>query len=129
MPDKFIGFMNQPPPRKKRPLKDVLKIPIAIALVLAVAGGVVYRYINYREEGRVHEFLQLIGERQYGAAYAFWDGSSTYLMKDFLDDWGPSGYYTKGMKTARIVTSHRAGSVVNVRVSIDTYAKPIELRV
>jgi hypothetical protein len=91
MAGRTIGLLNQPPPKKKRPLKDRLKLPVAISLAFVVAGALVYKYINYREEGAVREFLAQIQAGSYDAACASWDGGKTYRMTEFLEDWGSGG--------------------------------------
>src|SRR5205085_1853802 len=112
MADKLIGSLlhdDHPIPKKSRALKERLKVPVGIALVLIFISGVVYKFANYKEEGRVKQFMQAIESGQYEAAYQQWDGDSRYTMKDFLQDWGKEGYYTKGMHQASVVDSNSKG--------------------
>src|SRR5687767_10631970 len=123
MADKIIGSLlydDHPIPKKSRAWKDRLKVPVSIALVLIVIGYLAYRFANFREEGRVRQFVEEIENGRYEAAYETWDATSHYTMKDFLEDWGKEGYYTKGMREARVVDSNGTGKWVIVYVEIDT---------
>jgi hypothetical protein len=132
MADKIIGSLiydNHPIPKKSRAFKERIKVPAAIALVLIFISGVLYKFANYREEGRVQQFMQTVENGQYDAAYQQWDADAKYTMKDFLQDWGKEGYYTKGMQQVRIVDSNSKGSAVVVYVGIDSLKSPVALRV
>src|SRR5204862_7328314 len=96
---KLIGSLiydDHPIPKKSRALKERLKVPVGIALVLIFVSGLVYKFANFREEGRVRQFVEAIESGQYDIAYQGWDTDGRYTMKDFLQDWGKEGYYTKG---------------------------------
>src|SRR5207249_3040712 len=101
-------------PRKRRPLRQRLKVPLAVGTILLVIGGAAYRFANYREERRVRTFLEDIRSGRFDAAYAGWDTDGRYSMKDFLADWGKGGYYAKGANDAQIVDSNTSGSSVVV---------------
>ena len=77
----------------------------------------------------VRLFIGAIRNGQYGAAYQNWDADARYTMKDFLQDWGKDGYYTKGMRDARVADSNGKWSSVVVYVTIDSLKYPVALRV
>lgn len=132
MADKIIGSLiydDHPIPKKSRALKERLKVPFIIALVLVFVGGIAYKFANYREEGRVRDFMKTIQAGQYDAAYQQWDAEGRYKLDDFMQDWGKDGYYTKGMHESYIVTSNSQGSGVIVYVGIDTLRSPVALLV
>jgi hypothetical protein len=132
MADKIIGSLiydDHPIPKKSRAFKERIKVPAAIALALIFISGAIYKFANYREESRVQQFMQTIESGQYDAAYKQWDADGKYTMKDFLQDWGKEGYYTKGMQQVRIVDSNSKGSAVVVYVGIDSLKSPVALRV
>ena len=132
MADKIIRSLlydDHPIPKKSRALKERLKVPVGIALVLIFVSGVVYKYANYREEGRVRQFMTIIESGQYDAAYQQWDAEGKYTMKDFLQDLGKEGYYTKGMHNARVVDSNSKDIAVVVYVGIDSLKSPVALLV
>jgi hypothetical protein len=132
MADKLIGSLlydDHPIPKKSRALKERLKVPVAIALVLIFVSGIAYKFANYREERRVRQFMGAIESERYDFAYQQWDADVHYPMKDFLQDWGKDGYYTKGMHQARVIDSNGKGGAVVVYVTIDSLKSPVALRV
>jgi len=104
-------------------------VPVTIGLVLIFIGGLVYKFANFREEGRVRLLIEAIRNAQYDVAYQNWDADARYTMNDFLQDWGKDGYYTKGMHDARVTDSNGKGSSVVVYVTIDSLKYPVALRV
>lgn len=132
MADKIIGSLlydDHPIPKKSRALKERLKVPLGIALVLIFVGGLAYKFANYREERRVRDFMATIERGEYEAAYQQWDADGRYTMDDFLQDWGKEGYYTKGMHETHLVDSNGRGSGVIVYVGIDSLRSPVALLV
>src|SRR5215468_9119753 len=132
MADKIIGSLiydDHPVPKKSRALKDRLKVPVAIALVLIFVSGVLYKFANFREERRVRQFIEAVQDGQFDDAYQRWDASGRYAMKDFLQDWGKDGYFTKGMHRAGVVDSNSRGGTVIVYVGIDSLKSPVALLV
>jgi hypothetical protein len=132
MADKIIGSLlydNHPIPKKSRALKERLKVPVGIGLVLLFLSGLAYKFVNYREERRVTAFMQIIKSGQYELAYQQWDADGRYSMDDFLQDWGKDGYYTKGMHEAGVVDSNGQGGGVVVYVAIDSLRSPVALLV
>jgi hypothetical protein len=122
MADKLIGSLiygDHPEPKKARSLIESLKVPVSIGTFLLVGGGLLYNFINYREESRVTVFLESVATSEFEAAYSMWDGDERYLMKDFLLDWGEEGFYTKGPMNFDICDSNSAGATVVVYVRID----------
>src|SRR5262245_36851920 len=132
MAEKIIGSLiygDHPTPKKSRALKERLKVPAGIALVLIFLSGVLYKFANYKEERRVRQFMEVIQSGQYDSAYRQWDADGRYTMNDFLQDWGKDGYYTKGMHNARVVDSNGKGGGVVVYVGIDSLRSPVALLV
>ena len=132
MADRLIGSLlydDHPIPKKSRALKDRLKVPVGIALVLIFVSGIAYKFANYREERRIRQFVGAIEKEQFDAAYGEWDADGRYTMNDFLQDWGKEGYYTKGMHEARVIDSNGRGGAVVVYLAIDSLKSPVALRV
>ncbi len=132
MADKLIGSLlydEHPIPKRSRALKERLKVPVAIALVLIFISGMAYKFANFREERSVRRFIAAIENGQYDVAYQNWDADGRYTVKDFLQDWGKDGYYTKGMHDARVVDSNGKGGSVVVYLGIDSLKSPVALRV
>jgi hypothetical protein len=120
---------DHPIPKRSRALKERLKVPLTIAVVLIFISGVAYKFANFREERRVRQFIAQIQSGDYEAAYKDWDANAQYTIQDFLDDWGKEGYYTKGMHEAQVIDSNGQGSWVVVYLEIDTLKYPVALQV
>jgi hypothetical protein len=132
MAEKIIGSLiygEHVAPKRQRPWKDRVKAPVAILAVIIFVGGLVYKFINYREERHVMNFVAMLQQGQYDAAYATWDADEHYTMKDFLVDWGEDGYYMEGMKEYSIIDSNTSGTAVVVYVQFDTFNVPVAIRV
>jgi hypothetical protein len=132
MADKLIGSLiygEHEIPKRSRTWKEALKVPVSIALVLIFIAGIAYKFANFREERRVRQFVEAITDGDYQGAYGRWDGDAKYNMKDFLQDWGKDGYYTKGMHEARVTDSNGKGGSVIVYVTIDSLKYPVALLV
>ena len=122
MAEKLIGSLlydDHPKPRKARALRDLLKVPVALLLALLVIGGGFYRFINYREESRVSDFLEAIAANQFEESYAMWDGHERYDLGDFLVDWGDEGFYTTDLETIDVIDSNNRGTSVTVYATIN----------
>jgi hypothetical protein len=132
MAEKIIGSLiygQHEIPKKSRTLKEALKVPVSIGLVLIFLGGLAYKFANFQEERRVRQFIEAVRSENYEAAYQRWDADSRYNMKDFLQDWGKDGYYTKGMREVAVTDSNGKGGSVVVYVSIDSLRYPVALLV
>src|SRR5579871_3322830 len=115
MAEKIIESLiygDHPIPKKSRALKERLKVPVTIALVLIFISGLLYKFANFREEGAVRQFMAQVESGNLDGAYQLWDKSGRYSMNDFLQDWGKDGYYTKGMHDAKVVDSNSKGTSV-----------------
>jgi hypothetical protein len=64
-----------------------------IAFVALVAGGCWYLLRYHTEKNSVRQFLNAVAAGNMEEAYRIWKPVPTYSFKDFLDDWGPEGYY------------------------------------
>jgi hypothetical protein len=132
MADKIINSLiygQHAAPRKERPLRDRLKVPLLIGLVLLVVAGGAYKFANYREERLVKNFLEAVTGGRYEEAFMSWESDDHYTMKDFLSDWGPEGYYMKGGHSFSIADSNSSGSAVVVYVKMDNFKAPVAIRV
>ena len=132
MADKLIGNLitgDHVVPKPTMPFKQKITIVTAIAVVVSFGSFMVWKFVNYREESRVTRFFDEVTQGQYDQAYAGWDSDERYKMKDFLDDFGKDGYYTKNMHEARIVNSKGKGGAVVVCVKMDNFQKRLSLRV
>src|SRR5947208_1199614 len=128
MAEKIIESLiygDHPIPKRSRAFKERFKVPFAIGLILIFLSGLIYKFANFREERAVRQFIGQIEGAQYDNAYQLWDNTGRYSMKDFLQDWGKEGYYTKGMHEVRVVDSNGRGGSVIVYVGIDSLKYPV----
>jgi hypothetical protein len=118
-------------PKKYRPWSERWKIPTFVAVAFIVASILAYKFVNYRQERTVSQFLAEVSSGQIDAAFSQWDieAGGSYSKQDFVSDWGKDGYYTKGMTSAKVIDSNRLGTAVTVYVEIDTQKVPIALLV
>lgn len=94
-------------------------ISIIVFLVL-LAGTSWYLLRYYKEKDTVRRFLDEVAAGNMQQAYQAWKPETSYSFKDFLDDWGPSGYYgpVRSFKVERTVRRHNSNYVdVIVEVS------------
>jgi hypothetical protein len=130
--EKLIGSLiygEHPVPKQGRAWKEWLKVPATIGLILIVIGAVGYKFANYREEGRVGRFMEAVENGHYETAFQNWDTDERYTMKDFLQDWGKDGYFTKDLHQARVFDSNGRGGAVVVYVAMDNFKAPVALLV
>src|SRR5258708_18804320 len=77
---------------KREKLVKIVVGTVLALLIIAGAGWFFFR--NYKEEGRVREFLALLNDKDYKSAYVFWGCTEAkpcrdYTFESFLRDWGP----------------------------------------
>jgi len=119
-------------PKRTRPWNERWKIPTAVGLVFLAIIVLVYKFGNYRQERAVTEFLNEVLSGHPETAYTKWDlEGGSYSMKRFLEDWGPEGFFTKGVTSAKVVDSNSKGQFVIVYVAglRNTEGFPLPLRV
>jgi len=68
----------------------VIMVLVFIALV---AGASWYLLRYYHEKDTVRHFLNEVSAGNMQQAYKIWKPTGSYSFKDFLQDWGPNGYY------------------------------------
>jgi hypothetical protein len=133
MPEPMVGSLihgDHKIPKKSRPWNERLKLPVAVGLVFIVILSVGYHFYNYQQERAVTQFLDEVFSGRLDQAFSRWDlEGGSYRMEDFLKDWGRDGYYTRGVKSARVVDSDSRGPVVVVYIEIETFQEPLALRV
>jgi hypothetical protein len=88
-----------------------------------------YQYLMrfHTEKRTVNQFMSAIVAGNMEQAYRMSNPSSSYSMKDFLDDWGPDGYYgpVKSFHIENAEEEKRGtekASGVNVTVEVSPYA-------
>lgn len=73
----------------------IRRVVLASLLLLAVGLTLFLLLRNYREVRQAKRFFELLGKKDYAAAYALWGCTVEspcrhYTMEKFMEDWGPS---------------------------------------
>lgn len=102
---------EHPPSKLKRRL-----IMVAVFLVLGSAG--LWWLLRYHtEKVTVHHFLSAVVAGDMQRAYQIWKPAPSYSFQDFLDDWGPNGYYGP-VKSFNVKDTERPKSAPGVIVIV-----------
>ncbi len=75
------------------PSKVLRYIITGVVFVGLIAGFIAYQLRFHTEEGTLRHFMDAVVAGKMDEAYRIWKPSETYSFKDFLEDWGPEGYY------------------------------------
>ncbi len=96
----------------------------AAALVLLIGGFLWYHFRFYPEKQAAARFFDALAAGDTARAYQLWKPNPNYAMKDFLDDWGPSGYWgpVKSYQIETAVSPKHGGSGVIVVVEVSPLA-------
>jgi hypothetical protein len=83
----FDSSEEHPPDKMRR------YIITGAAFIALIAGGCWYLLRFHAEKQTIRHFLDTVIAGNMDEAYRIWKPSETYSLKDFLEDWGPNGYY------------------------------------
>jgi hypothetical protein len=105
------GYLEEYGAGDERREKRFRRLVIAGVLLLIAAVVLWYYFRNFREDSRVSEFLQLLRQQNYKAAYAAWGCTESrpcpdYNFDRFLEDWGPKSGHGS-MDAARVDKTFR----------------------
>jgi hypothetical protein len=116
-----VGLLDRDSEDPQAKLRRYIVLGLLSVAILVAA----YLYFTRfsAEKDTVETFLNAVVRNDMETAYRLWQPPSTYRYSDFLEDWGPGGYYGP-VKTYEIVTAQRrpgaSGVVVVVEVSPHT---------
>ncbi len=105
--------------RRSKLRRYIISIVVFIALVVGTSW---YLLRFYKEKDTIRYFLNTVAAGNMQQAYQIWKPSESYSFKDFMDDWGPDGYYgpVKSFRVER--AAHRKnGSGVDIIVDVSPY--------
>lgn len=105
-------------PEKSRAMAFAISAIVLVAFVLLFF---VFRY--YPEKKAAEHFFDALVAGDTNKAYELWKPTSSYQMKDFLADWGPTGYYgpIKSYEIGRARTLTGASGVA-ITVSVSPFS-------
>ena len=95
-----------------------------VALVLLIGFGLWYTFRFYPEKQAAERFFDALAAGDTARAYQLWKPNPDYTMKDFLDDWGPGGYWgpVKSYHIETAVSPKHGGSGVIIVVEVSPFA-------
>jgi hypothetical protein len=110
----FESPLEHPPSKLRRYTIRIVAVVVTIAVFVVVFPAYLwYPFVYYPETKTVGRLMNAIVSGNLQQAYQIWQPSPSYSFKDFLDDWGPGGYYGP-------VKSYRIGRPEHVKNSSAT---------
>jgi hypothetical protein len=80
--------------------------------------GLWWMFRFHSERKTAEQFLQAVIAEDMQRAYQIWKPSASYTMKDFVEDWGPEGYYGP-VKSYQIETAQKSGNASGVTIVVE----------
>lgn len=98
------------------------RIIIGFCVVILGAGVLWWLLRFHTERVTIRAFMNAVVTGNMQQAYKIWKPEQSYSFKDFLDDWGPNGFYGP-VRSFRVKDSERPkeGSAIAVKVEISPY--------
>lgn len=114
----FDSTEEHPPAKLRRYIITAIAFAVAVFLFLWYPMGLRF----HKERSTVRHFMDALVAGKMDEAYRIWKPSPTYAMKDFLEDWGPNGYYGP-IKSYKIESTEgvKNGSSVAIVVAVSPY--------
>jgi len=81
------------PQQEQRASKIRRYVIMVVVFIALIAGATWYLLRYYQEKDTVRHFLNEVAAGNMQEAYKVWKPSPSYSFNDFLQDWGPNGYY------------------------------------
>jgi hypothetical protein len=108
-------FEVPPEPRYRKYVKYGTLI---LVVVLVLSGTLWYLFRFHSEKTTADVFMEQVVAGQFQNAYQMWHAGASYAYSDFLQDWGPKGYYGP-VRSYKIVTAHEPKDASGVIVVVD----------
>ncbi|HVB35134.1 MAG TPA: hypothetical protein VNJ52_12285 [Patescibacteria group bacterium] len=87
-----LPSLLKPEPARRR--SKTFKFAIGLIVTAIVLASLYWFFLRFHsEDATVNQFLSEVAAGNLQGAYKMWETESNYGYKDFLQDWGPSGYY------------------------------------
>ncbi|HJY85420.1 MAG TPA: hypothetical protein VKE24_01160 [Candidatus Acidoferrales bacterium] len=116
-----MGLLDATSEEPQSKLRRWIISGLALALLISLTIGYMFRF--YPEKRAVERFLDTLVAGDTARAYQLWKPSGSYTFQDFLEDWGPTGYYGP-VKSYHIETAQNprgGGSGVIIVVELSPY--------
>jgi hypothetical protein len=105
------------------PAKALRYVITSLVFVALSVGFIAYELRFHTEEKTIRRFMDAAVAGKLDEAYRIWKPSETYSFKDFLEDWGPDGYYgpIKSFRLVHIEKTKPNASGVVATVELSPY--------
>lgn len=108
-------------PERESRYGKYIKIGLGVLAAVVVVGALYWALFRFHsEQAIVAQFMNDVVAGEFKPAYTMWAKDSSYSYNDFLQDWGPKGYYGPVHSYQIIGTSepsNASGVIVIVAVS------------
>jgi hypothetical protein len=117
-----MSLLEPPVDTQRKP--RALAFTVAACTIIAIIA--VWFWLRFYPEKKAAEtFFDAVVAGDMNRAYQLWQPSPSYRLKDFVDDWGPTGYYGP-VKSYRIIKSRYppgpGTSTVEIHVEISPFS-------
>ncbi len=111
-----MGLLDSDSEEPRSKLRRYLVSGLALVLLLSLSGWYLFRF--HSEKQTVARFLDALVAGDTERAYQVWKPRASYSYQDFLEDWGPAGYYGP-VKSYRIETAQKPRDASGVIVVVE----------
>jgi len=119
----FDAVEERPPSRFRRYVIILIAVIATYAAFAAMLPRLLWYPIVYHSElNTAQRFMGAVVAGNMERAYQIWKPAGSYSFQDFLDDWGPGGYYGPVKSFNVKDTDHlKASSGIEVIVQVSPY--------
>ena len=113
-----MGILDSGNEEPQAKLRRWIVSGVVFALLLTLAIWYAVRFVP--EKRVVTRFFDAVVAGEFQRAYQIWHPQPSYTFKDFMDDWGPAGYYgpVKSYSIESAGNPRKGGSGVIVTIDI-----------
>ena len=111
-----MGILDSTGEEPKSKLRRWIVTGAIFALLMALGIWWIFRF--HSEKKVVEQFLQAVIAEDMQKAYQIWKPASSYTFKDFVEDWGASGYYGP-VKSYHIETAQQNSGASGVTIVVE----------
>ncbi|HLY61781.1 MAG TPA: hypothetical protein VKV95_13620 [Terriglobia bacterium] len=125
----MMTLLDAKPPKPVTGIRKHVPLSILILsglLIAIIAGLLIFRFWNIKEERAVSRFLTTVQQGDYQEAYRLWKPARSYTFDDFMHDWGEKGDYGK-IRQFEVLGSESKGEIAIVTVQINNVNPPLEI--
>jgi len=108
-----------------RPPWKYRRLAFAIGAGVVIAAVAIFFLLRFHtERSTVRQLMNALVAEDFQSAYKVWKPNPAYTMQDFMQDWGPNGYYgpVKSYRIDNHLTEKvKGGGSVSITVDVSPY--------